>query len=278
VIGNPPYVREKGHKELFEPLKDHEYWKYFYQGKSDYLYYFIVLGISKLKEGGRLGFITTQYWLTADGASSLRKYILDKTKIIEIVDFKGIKLFPEAKGQENIVFILERYDNEEERINNNIKMIEFKKDWVLDEKKYVDSLGNLVTNYHRWIELLKNYSQLELFAKVEKTDFVLGKDERNRIADVYNSVYSQGELDENAWYLYSKEKEKHEFESLPKLTDVFNVNQGIISGADRVTNKNIKKLNRTILEKHSIQLNDPIFILSCNEIDSVIKDKDDFYL
>lgn len=276
VVGNPPYVGEKGHKELFEPLKDHEYWKYFYQGKSDYLYYFIILGISKLKEGGRLGFITTQYWLTADGASSLRKYILDKTKIIEIVDFKGIKLFPEAKGQENIVFILEKCDNEEERINNNIKMIEFKKDWVLNEKKYVDSLGNLVTNYDRWIELLKNDSQLELFAKVEKTDFVLGKDERNIIADVYNSVYSQGELDESAWYLYSKEKEKHEFENFHKLTDIFNVNQGIISGADRVTNKNYKKLNREILAKYKIQLNDPIFIFSESEIRSVIKDKDEF--
>ena len=86
VVGNPPYVGEKGHKEMFEPLKEHEYWKHFYQGRSDYLYYFIILGISKLKEGGKLGFITTQYWLTADSASNLRNYILEKTKIVEIIE------------------------------------------------------------------------------------------------------------------------------------------------------------------------------------------------
>jgi len=270
VIGNPPYVGEKGHKELFEPLKDHEYWKNFYQGKSDYLYYFIILGISKLKEGGRLGFITTQYWLTADGAANLRKYILDKTKILEIVDFKGIKLFPEAKGQENIVFILERCDNEEERLNNKIKMIAFNKDWVLEDKLYSDSEGNLITNYDRWIELLKNLSQFELFAKVEKNAFKLGKDEREKIADVYYSAVTQGELDENAWYLYIKEKAKYEFDTFDKLTDLFNVNQGIISGADKVTNKNIRKISRELHEKNKIKLNDPIFILNAEEAKSLL--------
>lgn len=273
VIGNPPYVGEKGHKELFEPLKEHEYWKHLYQGKSDYLYYFVILGISKLKEGGRFGFITTQYWLTADGASNLRKYILDKTKIIEIADFKGIKLFQEAKGQENIVFILERCDNEEERMNNNIRMIEFKKEWVLDEKKYVDSIGNLVTNYDRWLDLLINYSQFELFVKVDKTDFVLGKDERNKIADVYYSVYSQGELDESAWYLYSKEKEKYEFDSFPELTDLFNVNQGIVSGADKVNNENKKRLSKETIQKYNIQLNDPIFIFTKEQFEKFNCDK-----
>ena len=271
VIGNPPYVGEKGHKELFEPLKDHEYWKHFYQGKSDYLYYFIILGLSKLKERGRFGFVTTQYWLTADGASNLRRYILEKTKIIEIIDFKGIKLFPEAKGQENIVFILEKCDNEEERMNNNIRMIEFKKEWVLDEKKYVDSSGNLITNYDRWVELLKHPTQFELFANVDKKDFILGKDKRDQIADVYYSSRAQGELDENAWYLYSKEKEKLEYESLPTLPDIFNVNQGIISGADRVTNKNIQKLNRNVIDKNNIQVNDPIFILNKDEVSSIVK-------
>lgn len=270
VVGNPPYVGEKGHKELFEPLKIHEYWKNFYQGKSDYLYYFIILGLSKLKEGGRLGFITTQYWLTADGASNLRKYILNKTKIIEIIDCKGIKLFPEAKGQENIVFILEKCVNEEERMNNKIRMIEFNKNWVLDDKKYQDSEGNIITNYDRWIALLTNPAQFDLFAKVEKSDFALGKDGREKIADVYYSVFTQGELDENAWYLYSKEKKKSEFENFSKLTDLFNVNQGIISGADRVTNKNIRKITREIINQHKIEVDDPIFILNPNEIDKVI--------
>ncbi len=264
VVGNPPYVGEKGHKELFEPLKEHEYWKHFYKGRSDYLYYFIILGISKLKEGGRLGFITTQYWLTADSAASLRNYILEKTKIVEIIDFKGIKLFPEAKGQENIIIVLEKCENEEERLNNKIKIIEFNKDWVLEPKKYVDSSGNVITNYKRWIDLLTNSKQFDLFADVTKTGFTLGNDKREVIADVYYSVYYQGELDENAWYLYSKERESFEYDNFSKLTDLFNVNQGIVSGADKVTRENIKKIPGSEVIENNIEINDPVFIFNDN--------------
>ncbi len=269
VVGNPPYVGEKGHKELFEPLKEHEYWKHFYKGRSDYLYYFIILGISKLKEGGKLGFITTQYWLTADSASSVRNYILEKTKIVEIIDFKGIKLFPEAKGQENIIIILEKCENEEERLNNKIKIIQFNKDWVFDQTKYIDSSGNVVTNYKRWIDLLTNLKQFELFSDVAKEDFSLGNDKRDEIADIYYSIYSQGELDENAWYLYSKERESFEYDDFNKLTDFFNVNQGIVSGADRVTKENIKRIPKEIVKKFNIRVNDPIFIFTKEQIKSI---------
>ncbi len=275
VVGNPPYVGEKGHKELFEPFKDHEYWKHFYLGRSDYLYYFIILGISKLKVGGRLGFITTQYWLTADGASALRKYILEKTKILEIIDFKGIKLFPEAKGQENIIFILEKSDNEDEIINNKIRMIEFKKEWVLDETKYIDSEGNLISNYDRWAQLLMNFFQFDLFANVDKADFVLGKNERNKIADVYYSTYSQGELDGNAWHLYSKVKEKYEYNSFSRLTHLYNVNQGIISGADKITKNNIRKIPKEVLYNFNIQVEDPIFIFTNEQAKSLTLNNDE---
>jgi len=262
VVGNPPYVGEKGHKELFEPLKKHEYWKHFYQGRSDYLYYFIILGISKLKEGGKLGFITTQYWLTADSSASLRNYILEKTRIIEIIDFKGIKLFPEAKGQESIIIILEKCENEEERLNNKIKIIQFNKNWVLEQKKYIDSSGNVFTNYKRWIDLLTNFDQFNLFTDDTRKGFTLGKDKREKIADVYYSVYSQGELDEKAWYLYSKERASFEYDNFNKLTDLFNVNQGIVSGADKVTKENIKRIPTSEVVANYIEVNDPIFIFS----------------
>ncbi|MCK4306672.1 N-6 DNA methylase, partial [candidate division WOR-3 bacterium] len=78
VCANPPYVGEKGHKELFHhTIHSHPYWKEYYQGKMDYLYWFIILGLSKLRQWGKLGFITSAYWPTADGASKLRKYILE---------------------------------------------------------------------------------------------------------------------------------------------------------------------------------------------------------
>ena len=269
VVGNPPYVGEKGHKELFRRLQNHPYWNHFYKGKSDYLYYFIILGLSKLAEGGKLGFITTQYWLTADGAGNLRKYILQYAKIVEIIDFKGIKLFPEAQGQENIVFILEKCNIESERANNKIKIIQFLKEWVNSGTKYIDSQNQVVTNYDRIIGLLTNPAQFEVFADPYKQNFELGKDKRGEIADVYYSGSIQGELDENAWYLYSREKQITLDENFVFLTDFFNVNQGIVSGADKVTNENIKKIHSNDRDSFSIIPGAPIFIFDKNQLDAL---------
>src|SRR5690606_13322719 len=93
-IGNPPYVGEIGHQALFrKTLADNPAWRPFYQGRMDYLYFFFLLGVSRLKEGGRLGFITTRYWLTADGAKKLRTQLLEQCRILEIIDFSHHTLF-----------------------------------------------------------------------------------------------------------------------------------------------------------------------------------------
>jgi type I restriction-modification system DNA methylase subunit len=109
VCSNPPYVGEKGHKELFRStLESLPYWRRHYQGKMDYLYWFVILGLIKLREGGRLGFITTSYWPTADGATHLREFILENALILEIIDFGETRIFEGAPGQHNMVFVLEK--------------------------------------------------------------------------------------------------------------------------------------------------------------------------
>ncbi len=266
VVGNPPYVGEKGHKELFRPLKNHPYWKHHYMGKSDYLYYFIILGLSKLREGGKLGFITTQYWLTADGGGKLRKYILENAKIVEIIDFKGVKLFPEAQGQENIVVVLQKCSIEADRADNKIKIIEFKKEWVNDDNPYYDSLSGVITNYDRWIKLLNNASQFDLFADPDKANFTLGKTPRQTIADVYYSGITQGELDETAWYIYTKEKPVELTGNIAFLTEMYNVNQGIVSGADKVTASNIKHIPLNERAQHNIEIGDPVFVFDHEQL------------
>jgi methylase of polypeptide subunit release factors len=113
VCSNPPYVGEKGHKELFRNARaDYPFWDKHYQGKMDYLYWFIILGLRKLREGGKLGFITTSYWPTADGASHLREYILENSIVQEIIDFGETRFFEGAPGQHNMVFVLERCSNQ----------------------------------------------------------------------------------------------------------------------------------------------------------------------
>lgn len=67
VIGNPPYVGEKGNKEIFRPIAESSLGKRFYQGKVDLFYFFFHLGLDLSKNKGTISLITTNYYITADG-------------------------------------------------------------------------------------------------------------------------------------------------------------------------------------------------------------------
>jgi type I restriction-modification system DNA methylase subunit len=96
VIGNPPYVGEKGHSEIFEALKKTPKWKEFYRRRSNTYYFFIKLGIDILKEKGIQSLIIPREFSNADWANKVRKSILESSKVIEIVDFSNLKVFSDA--------------------------------------------------------------------------------------------------------------------------------------------------------------------------------------
>jgi hypothetical protein len=103
-VGNPPYIGEKLMAQTKANLmKRHPYWKQFSAAHQDYLYYFMILGISKLRQGGRFGFITTEYWLKATGAEPLREFLALNCEIDNFVLFRNMNLFPDAPGQHNLI-------------------------------------------------------------------------------------------------------------------------------------------------------------------------------
>ncbi len=118
VIANPPYVKEYTNKGAFDGLKNSPY----YQGKMDLWYFFGCMGIDLLKEGGVECFIAPNNWRTNFGASILRKNIIERTKILEFIDFGDYKVF--TAGIQTMVYILKKDLNEIEypmiysRLNN----------------------------------------------------------------------------------------------------------------------------------------------------------------
>lgn len=109
AIGNPPYVGESLIAATVRDLQArHPYWRQFAANHADYLYLFLILGISKLRKGGRFGFITTEYWLKATGAAPLRKFLSEHVRIERLVVFREFTLFPDAPGQHNLIIIGER--------------------------------------------------------------------------------------------------------------------------------------------------------------------------
>jgi len=102
VIGNPPYIKERGSKEIFEPVLKSKIGKLYHQGKMDFWYYFVHRGIDILKPNGYLAFITNSYWMRSDGASKLIDRIEKEFTINTIVDFDNYKVFEDVSGKHNI--------------------------------------------------------------------------------------------------------------------------------------------------------------------------------
>jgi len=107
VIGNPPYIGEKGNKELFRAVKKRGSVKDFYQAKMDYFYFFYHLAIHVLgNPNSVISMISTNYFITADGAIKLREDLKKNTTIIGLVNFGEYKVFDNAKGQHNSILII----------------------------------------------------------------------------------------------------------------------------------------------------------------------------
>lgn len=251
VVANPPYIGEDGHKELFRrTLELFPYWKQHYQGKMDYLYFFIILGLSKLKEGGKLGFITTSYWLTADGASKLRSFILDNARILKIVNFHEVKLFEHAKGQHSLVFVLERTDREESRDKNRIQLVEIKKQMEADT---VNDRIRLLCRHIR-----------------DKSGQASYNDE---YISSYQAPFHQGELTAEAWYLFQTESVNELLNRVEEMGErldfICDVHQGLISRAHKVNKSVLEHLSPKKIEEGAIESGDGLFVLSKDEVDAL---------
>ncbi len=105
VLGNPPYLGERGNKEFFKALRETAFGSRYYESKMDYFYYFIYKAAELLKEKGVLGYITTNYFVTADGAFQLRQFLRENLSFKTIVNFNDVSIFQDAKGQHNMLYI-----------------------------------------------------------------------------------------------------------------------------------------------------------------------------
>jgi N-6 DNA Methylase len=94
VVANPPYIRQ----EWLGPYKP--YWeKRFgsYHGVADIFIYFFELGVGLLREGGRLGFITSGSWVRSNSGSPLRKFLSEQAHIESMIDFGEYQPFEGAE-------------------------------------------------------------------------------------------------------------------------------------------------------------------------------------
>lgn len=95
IIGNPPYIRI----QHIQPLERRRRYVELYEtarGRFDIAGLFIELANYLAKPGGRIGYIVSNKILSTNSASDLRDYILDHSRLVEIIDLADTKLFEAA--------------------------------------------------------------------------------------------------------------------------------------------------------------------------------------
>lgn len=93
VIANPPYVRTQilGTEQAQELAK-----KFNLKGRVDLYYPFLMAMTESLKEGGILGVITSNRYLSTKSGESIRQYLSQNYEILELIDLGDTKLFDAA--------------------------------------------------------------------------------------------------------------------------------------------------------------------------------------
>ena len=90
VLGNPPYVRQ----ELLSPLKPYLEKRFeVYHGVADLYCYFFERGLRLLKEGGRMGYISSSTFFKTNSGKPLREYLAKNATLEHVVDFGDNQIF-----------------------------------------------------------------------------------------------------------------------------------------------------------------------------------------
>jgi len=216
VIGNPPYVGEKGNKNVFRQLQ--KAYKNFYTKNADLIYFFFFRAINLIKNSGFASFITTNYYLTADSAILLREELKRKTSIYLLTNFHENKLFESALGQHNIITF-------------------FNKNKKLKNCKIVN-----VENENDLKKFMANHELLDFFIKEinelyeDENNYIRTFQYNNKIDSIFKKIKTNSLLVDEICY----------------------VNTGFDSSADKVTQKNLQKLSKSV----NIKIGQGIFVVS----------------
>jgi len=151
IVGNPPYLSTKGISEIEK--------KYFVKnyltatGQFDLYGLFVERGFSVLNKIGKLGFITSNTFLSNKDFLSLRKLLLKKTNLQVIANF-GETVFKDA-NLDVCVFIFEK-----EKKENEIKIFKNDKDFFANKFHSINQ--NIFDNELENFEILINLNNKDL--------------------------------------------------------------------------------------------------------------------
>ena len=120
VIGNPPYFQLQKNKKVSDELSKMNYQTY--SKSSDIYCIFYEKGIQLLKEDGILSFISSDSWLKTKYGNVLRRYLLENTDPLILIDFENSQVFRTAIVESNILVLKKaKYKRMLRAVSHNVK-------------------------------------------------------------------------------------------------------------------------------------------------------------
>lgn len=214
ILGNPPYLGEKNHKEIFEKLRQTSFGEKYYEAKMDYLYFFLEKACDLLKENGILVYLTTNYWLRADGAKKLRKCLREEGDFLFFQDY-NTSLFEGALGQHNVIFVWRKGKK-----NSKVCIQDKKGEFYMEQEALYQQVGKIFLwreETRKNLEYMKQVSNYCLGDLLEvKQGIVSGCDQafvlqeyKQELQDYLQPFYKNKDIfsyevkkQENLWILY----------------------------------------------------------------------------
>ncbi len=143
VVGNFPYIRQELIEQKFKGYKNKitqvliKEWNGAYpdirkknheltlSGQADIYAYLFFHAAAHLKEGGRMGIVTSNSWLDVAYGKELQKFFLKNFKLIAVLESRCEPWFEKASIN-TVVTILEKCSNREERENHHARFVKIK--------------------------------------------------------------------------------------------------------------------------------------------------------
>ncbi len=161
MIGNPPYIQLTKFEKELEVYENADFDTFTRSGDIYCLFY--EKGIDLLKKGsGVLSYITSNSWMKTKYGEPLRKFFVDKSNPIKLLNFEDTQLFPSATVEVNILISTrEKYQSLTESVA--LKQDSINKpiyNYFEDNKVLLENLDD-----SEWIILSK--SDFEIKRKIE---------------------------------------------------------------------------------------------------------------
>lgn len=146
IIGNPPYIKERDAKDIFQPLRQISQWSDYIEGKMDLWYFFLHQAFNISSSNAYISYITNSYWVKSDGSKKLINRIYNEKSLDEIVYFDDYPIFEEVSGKH---MIHSYYNSKKKEDNYDVKLV------LVNKEDFNKNIYEEIVEYHSNKDILE---------------------------------------------------------------------------------------------------------------------------